>query len=109
WVSNTDLPTVTPWIVVRPSTNPPWEFAANPYSFRVDTDGNQLPYIPKVSFTSVDDPQVLALITVSGASDFADRGLLLTSLLLLVKNQTRSNYTVRKAPDRLMDMAIIMN
>ena len=109
WTGNTDLPTMTPWKCVRPFTNPPWEFDANPYSFRIDSEGNQLPYVTQVSFTSVDEPQLLALNAVSGDYDFADRGLLLTSLPLIVKNEKRSDYTVRKAPDRLMDMAIIMN
>jgi peptide/nickel transport system substrate-binding protein len=109
WASNTDLPTVTPWKCTRPINNPPWEFEANPYSIWVDSDGNQLPYVPKCSLTSVDDPQVLALNAVSGDYDFADRGLQISSLPLLIKNQKRSDYTVRQAPDRLMDMAVILN
>jgi peptide/nickel transport system substrate-binding protein len=109
WTSNTDLPTVTPWKCTRPITNPPWEFEANPYSIWVDSDGNQLPYVPSVSFENVDDPNVLALNAVSGDYDFADRGLQITSLPLLIKNESRSEFTVRKAPDRLMDLAVIFN
>jgi peptide/nickel transport system substrate-binding protein len=109
WVTNTDLPTLTPWICTRPINDPPWEFEANPYSIWVDSDGNQLPYVPKVSFTNVDDAQVLALNAVSGEYDYADRGLQIASLPLLIKNQKRSDYTVRKAPDRLMDLSVILN
>lgn len=106
---NPDLPTIMPWKLTRPYNKPPWEFDANPYSIWVDTAGNQLPYVPKVSLTNTDDLQVFALNQVSGDYDYADRGLQVSSLPLLIKNQSRSDYTLHKTPDGIMDCAIIIN
>ena len=106
---NPDLPTVMPWKLIQPYTKPPWQFVANPYSIWVDTAGHQLPYIPKVTMSETDDVQVLAVNTIAGDYDFQDRGLQVSSLPILIKNQDRSAYTVHKAPDQIMDCAIILN
>jgi peptide/nickel transport system substrate-binding protein len=106
---NADLPTVMPWITTRSFNNPPWELAANPYSIWVDTAGNQLPYIPKASLSVTDDGQVLALNEMAGDYDYQDRGLQTQSLPVLFKNADRAHYTVHKAPDQIMDCAIILD
>ncbi len=109
WYLNPELPTLTPWTVTRPINDPPWEFAANPYSIWVDTDGNQLPYIPKIAMNLAPDPEAISLRTVSGQYDFQDRGLQVDKLPVLVNNQERGDYTVHKAPNGTMDCTIRLN
>jgi peptide/nickel transport system substrate-binding protein len=109
WFYNTELPVLTPWVCTRSLNEDIGEFAANPYSIWVDTAGNQLPYVSKGLVANAEDPQVLALNTVSGQYDWQDRGLAVASLPVLIRNEKRSNYRVHQAPDDVMDLAIIIN
>jgi peptide/nickel transport system substrate-binding protein len=109
WYLNPDLPMLTPWVVTRPINDPPWEFAANPYSVWVDTEGNQLPYIGKITMSDAADTQVLALRAVAGDFDFQDRGLQVESLPVLVKNESKSDYTIHQAPGEAIDCAVTLN
>ena len=109
WESNLDLPALTPWIVSRPINSPPWEFTANPYSIWVDTEGNQLPYVPKVSASNTESPEVFNLRAVAGQYDFQDRNLTVANLPVLLKNQQRSNYTIHRAPGEGMEFGLRIN
>jgi peptide/nickel transport system substrate-binding protein len=109
WYLNPDLPTLTPWTVSRPINDPPWQLTANPYSVWVDTDGNQLPYIPEISMTEVQSLEVVTVKGVAGELDFQDRGLQVKDLTALVKNQQRSNYTMHRNPSAAVDCALRFN
>jgi peptide/nickel transport system substrate-binding protein len=98
WTLNPELPALTPWVVTRPINDPPWVLEANPYSIWVDSEGNQLPYIPKITMREAGNSEVFKTQAMSGAYDFADRGLDLPSLQVLLQNQERSGYTVYRAP-----------
>ena len=45
----------------------------NPYYWKVDTAGNQLPYLERISYQLVADPQVLLLKTMQGQIDMMDQ------------------------------------
>ena len=109
WHLNTELPTLSPWVVTRPISNPPWQFEANPYSIWVDSQGNQLPYIRTISMSPSESVEVITLRTVAGEYDFQDRHLAVASLPVLLQNQDRSKYTVHRAPAGEMDFGIRIN
>jgi len=109
WESNTELPALTPWIVSRPISSPPWEFAPNPYSIWVDDKGNQLPYITKVTMSNTESPDVFHLRAVAGQYDFQDRNLSVANLPVLLKNQERSKYTIHRAPNDSMEFGVRIN
>lgn len=109
WGINTELPVVTPWVPTSSITNPPWNFTANPYSIWVDTEGNQLPYIPTITMQDAQNLQVLQTQAVAGAYDFQDRGLTLSSLPVLLSNQKRSGYTIYRAPQDELSLKIRLN
>jgi peptide/nickel transport system substrate-binding protein len=94
WALNTELPVLAPWRMVRPINSSPWTFEANPYSIWVDTEGQQLPYIHKVTMRDVANQEVLSLSAVAGEFDFQDRGLPLSSLPVLLSNEQRGNYKI---------------
>ena len=77
-------------MVVRPINKPPWEFAANPYSIWVDNEGNQLPYISKITMGNVENLEVLGLRAAAGDYDFQDRHLGVKNLPVLVENERRA-------------------
>ncbi|HVQ92580.1 MAG TPA: ABC transporter substrate-binding protein [Mycobacteriales bacterium] len=109
WSRNPDLPSVTPWLVTRPITDPPWELEANPYSVWVDIAGNQLPYIHTVTMAAVDDLEGIAAGAAAGEYDFQDRHLAVASLPTLMANQGRGGYVVRHALGRDLDFGVRLN
>jgi peptide/nickel transport system substrate-binding protein len=109
WSKNPALPVLTPWVVTRPITKPPWEFAANPYSIWVDTAGNQLPYIHEITMGNADTLEVISLRAAAGEFDFQDRYLTVSSLPVLQANQRRGGYTVHRAPAKELDYGLRLN
>jgi peptide/nickel transport system substrate-binding protein len=109
WHRNPELPVVTPWVVTRPISNPPWEFAANPYSIWVDSEGNQLPYIGKITMTAVENIEVVSLRASSGEFDVQERHLSVGNLPVLLENQKRGGYTIHRAPYGEIDCGIRIN
>ena len=76
--SNTAVPTINPWVFTQGygSGSATRAFAErNPFYWKVDTAGNQLPYIDSRSFDVLSDPQVLVTKTLAGEIDFQDRNL----------------------------------
>lgn len=71
---NLDLPTLNPYALTIPyADSDRVEAVRNPYYWKVDTDGNQLPYIDKVTWAKLDDPQLMLLRMTAGELDFAFR------------------------------------
>ena len=95
--------------MTRPINDPPWEFEANPYSIWVDTAGNQLPYIHKLSMAGAEDREVLMLNAVACEYDFQDRHLQVASLPVLLDNQERSGYTIHRTPGEESDFGVRIN
>jgi peptide/nickel transport system substrate-binding protein len=109
WTQNLDLPVVTPWKLSRPINDSPWEFTANPYSIWVDSEGNQLPYIPKISMAQMASAEELNIKAISGEFDFQERSLVLTSLPDLIRNQEAGSYTIHRTPVTTMDFGLRIN
>jgi peptide/nickel transport system substrate-binding protein len=109
WGLNKDLPTLSPWMTVRPLNDPPHTFGPNPYSVWVDTDGNQLPYIGDITFELVEQTNVIILKATDGEFDFQDIYLNAPSLPVLLQNQKRSGYTVHRTPGEVMDFTVRIN
>jgi len=70
--TNLDLPVLYAWRVIEPpggnSTRAVLE--RNPYYWKVDTEGNQLPYVDKLVWDFLDDPNVMMLRTLNGEVEF---------------------------------------
>jgi peptide/nickel transport system substrate-binding protein len=72
---NPDKPTLDPWVIKEPYTGGATRVTMerNPYFWQVDTAGNQLPYIDRISFSISQDVESLMLDAVSGRLDIQDR------------------------------------
>jgi peptide/nickel transport system substrate-binding protein len=89
--SNPDLPTLDPWMVI---TRPPADrFLAvrNPYFYRIDPEGHQLPYIDRV-YMAPASPQLIPAKTGAGESDLQARGLDFSNFTFLKENEDRAGY-----------------
>ena len=91
---NPDLPSLEPWIL---KTKPPAErfiFERNPYYYRVDKDGHQLPYIDQV-IMSLADARIISAKTAAGESDLQARYLSFDDYTFLRQGEDRNHYNVR--------------
>ncbi|MCB9156578.1 MAG: ABC transporter substrate-binding protein [Caldilineaceae bacterium] len=98
WQRNPDLPVLTPWKTENPITTDNWVLVRNPYYFGVDTDGNQLPYIDRISMTLAEDLEVLNLRAIAGEYDYQARHISLANLPVLLENAEAGNYSVHLDP-----------
>ena len=90
---NPDLPSLEPWIL---KTKPPSErfiFERNPYYYRVDEAGNQLPYIDRVVM-SIADSKIIPAKTGAGESDLQARYLRFDNYTFLKDSEERNKYRV---------------
>lgn len=72
--SNPDLPRLYGWKLVEPyGDTTRVRVERNPYYWKVDPEGNQLPYIDEVEFSVVQDAELLLLKASSGELDMHTR------------------------------------
>ncbi|HWT96094.1 MAG TPA: ABC transporter substrate-binding protein [Terriglobales bacterium] len=91
---NPDLPTLDPWMLrVKPPAQR-FVFTRNPYYYRVDAQGHQLPYLDQVVFTVADDKLIPAK-TASGESDLQARSLSFDDYTILKDGEDSGKYHVR--------------
>lgn len=96
WFLNPERPTITGWKLISPPPNDPLLEERNPYFFKVDTAGNQLPYIDKIEHALFSDQQVLNLWLVSGKIDMQYRYTDLGAYTLYKENEAKGAYKVQK-------------
>lgn len=70
--TNPDLPVLYAWRITEPAGGNVTRAVTerNPYYWKVDTEGNQLPYIDRIEWEFLGDPQVLLLRTLAGEVEF---------------------------------------
>ncbi len=92
-------PVLNPWMLTVPYVGTTQVVAErNPYFFKVDPAGNQLPYIDRVTFDVVGDSQALVLKAVNGEIDMQSQGLgSIDARSTLVDNQKVGGYHLFKA------------
>lgn len=66
----------------------------NPYYWKVDTEGNQLPYIDRVVITIIQDTKLIPLKIIAGEVDAQFRPFDLKDLTLYLENQAKGDYRV---------------
>lgn len=98
WARNPDLPVLTAWKTVNSIATDNWVLERNPYYYGVDTAGNQLPYIDRISMTLAENLEVLNLRAVAGEYDYQSRHISLANLPVLLENAEANGYTVHLDP-----------
>ena len=91
---NTELPVLWTWRFTKVSPEIPVVQERNPYYWKVDTAGNQLPYLDKVSTDIVENAEVLNLKAVAGEIDMQTRHILFDNYPLFVENADKGGYHV---------------
>jgi len=98
WRLTPELPTLGPWKTVTPINTPTWLLERNPFYYGVDTAGNQLPYIDRISMRLAENLEVLNLRAVAGQYDLQERHTSLAKLPVFLENRSKGNYEVRLDP-----------
>ena len=81
-----DIPVLHPWVVTSSSPTQTI-FERNPYYFKVDAAGNQLPYIDGIVSTKVEGSEGANLKIIAGEVDLADELAKISSLPLYRENE----------------------
>jgi peptide/nickel transport system substrate-binding protein len=93
---NVERPVHFPWVPQNPWSDELVTYVRNPYFWEVDTAGNQLPYIDKLTFQVFQDPQVLVLRAVNGEVDSQSRHFDFSrDFTVLKENEKKGDYTVQ--------------
>jgi len=93
-----DMPTLAGWRVTSYTPGQRLVAERNPYYWKVDTEGQQLPYIDGIETTVATDDavgQAVLLNAIAGKLDFQSREFNLSDVSLLMDNQEKGGYTVK--------------
>lgn len=91
---NPDLPTLQPWRITTAAPAQRFVGERNPYYYKVDAQGRQLPYIDRVVMDVV-DAKLIPLKTWAGESDLQARGLSFSDYTFLKEGEDHNDYQVR--------------
>lgn len=93
---NTSIPTHTAYKLVKYNPAEEAVMERNPYYWKVDTAGNQLPYIDKMRFQMLADQEAAILRGIAGEVDLAERNFqVLENLPMLKASEADGNYELR--------------
>jgi len=96
-----DYPGLYPWIVKDSGSPSVLTWERNPYYFKVDTKGQQLPYIDKLVSTQQDNVEMVNLKVMSGDVDFLRESTALVKMPLYKQNEEKAGFQIH-----LMEMHV---
>ncbi len=93
--TNPDLPVLYTWVYDTDPQELQQRAVRNPYYWKVDTEGNQLPYIDAMTWPQTAEPQVRILKGLAGEVDMDRISKLTSDFTALKKGEEAGNYTTR--------------
>jgi peptide/nickel transport system substrate-binding protein len=97
---NPDRPSMTAWHVTQYSAGATQLIAdRNPYYWRVDPQGNQLPYIDQLRLDLVQNNEAINLKAVNGELDMQFRNIDIAKYSVLQENKAKGDYRVFRWDD----------
>ncbi len=94
---NPDIPSLGPW-VTKQIIPEGVVYERNPYYFKIDTAGNQLPYTDTIKATIFGNTEVLVLRMVSGEYDYQPYGSMIDNYPVLMEGAEKGGYKVWLGP-----------
>jgi peptide/nickel transport system substrate-binding protein len=101
------FPMLYPWILAS-ANDTVYTYERNPYYFKIDSAGNQLPYVNTVESYRVESIEMLELKMLAGEVDYNLNEVGINSLPLFRENE-RNGFTVIMAPSHLTQTDIGIN
>ncbi len=90
---NPEMPRLWPWVMKEPPPAMPIVLERNPYYWKVDPEGNQLPYIDRMTF-EIYDAETINFKAINGEMGMQERHLQFTNYPLFMENSKRGGYRV---------------
>ena len=95
WYENPDFPTLFAWDVEEYTPGESWKLVRNPYYWKVDTEGNQLPYIDYIYVDLIEDEEVRTLAVTQGNYEASFRGIQdPRNIAILMEEAEAKDYSV---------------
>ena len=95
WEYNPKRPAMTPWTITEWSTGADHMLATrNPYYWKVDEAGNQLPYIDKVYFYLVENSAAVNTLALAGKLDMQHRSIDFNQVSVYKEQADKYDYNV---------------
>ena len=91
---NTEIPRLWPWLVKVPPPANAIVFRRNPYYWKVDGDGNQLPYVDRMTF-EIYDTKIINMKAMNGEVGMQGRHLQFDNYPKFKLNSQERGYSVR--------------
>ena len=111
--ANPELPMMNAWMIDEPLKGDASRatFVRNPYYWKVDTEGNQLPYIDGLDMRVSDSLEELTLMALNGEIDFQDRHIAtVANQPLFFDGQEAGDYRLgENIPSNMNTMVIQFN
>jgi peptide/nickel transport system substrate-binding protein len=106
---DTERPNLTPWVITTPFDAGARVIAVrNPYYWKVDSEGNQLPYLDRKVVEVASDVEILVLKAIAGEIDMQDlRIATQANKPLFFDNQQGGDYRFFDTTPTFMNTAII--
>lgn len=102
------FPSLYPWVNVTESDEL-MKFERNPYYFKIDTEGQQLPYVDEVISTLVSDVEVVNLKVLAGEVDFLREDTALLKLPLYKEAEEKGLIKVTLLDTHVDPTALFLN
>jgi len=97
WVEqNPEVPVITAWQQTTKASEATQAYVRNPYYWKVDTAGNQLPYIDRAERPLKADHEVGILKAAAGEIDYTGESYNISDLPVLTQNAAKGNYSIIK-------------
>jgi len=103
-----NYPSLFPWLITD-VTQQSLLFSRNPYYFKIDTAGQQLPYIDKMASQMVSDIEMVSMKHISGEVDFARESAVLVKMPLYRENEKKSNTRALMARTHVTYTDVFLN
>lgn len=91
---NPECPSLKPFVLKTPATATRVIAERNPYYWKVDPAGNQLPYIDQIAYPILQNAEILNFKTMTGEADFQDRRIDAANFTLFMQNREKGGYRV---------------
>lgn len=92
---NPELPTWNPWVVTTDAAAQRYLAGRNPYYFKVDPEGNQLPYIDEIAHDLVEETELYLTKAIAGELDMQGRHVgSADNFPILKENEEKGDYRV---------------
>ena len=98
-----DIPRLSAFAPVEWTKSRKVVFERNPYYWKIDTEGNQLPYLDRIEFSIVRNPDLALLKFSNGETDIFDQSLSDVSIYNMLTEVEKDDVgiTVRRTEDSL--------